>query len=85
MTHGETWLVGKMEKLKQIEKHGYTETMFSNVVSLPKRLGRQKAAEYYSRKIANFFEQQLTVKDFDKTEDYFDYCEAIKIRGELLY
>lgn len=50
---------------------------------MPQRMEYKDAIAYYSKKFRLFFEQQLTIKDFDKAEDYFAYFEAIKIRNEM--
>ena len=76
MTHGEEWFY---QKQHFTVKDGYLATSRS----LPNRMGHAEAIEYYSNKIRNFFDEQLTVKDFDNVDDYFGFFEAKKILKQL--
>ena len=70
MTHGEKWFYQKQHFTVKAR-------------SLPNRMGHAEAIEYYSNKIRNFFDEQLTVKDFDNVDDYFGFFEAKKILKQL--
>jgi len=70
LTHGEEWFYRKQHSTVKAR-------------SLPNRMGYAEAIEYYSNKIRNFFDEQLTVKDFDNVDDYFGFFEAKKILKQL--
>jgi hypothetical protein len=76
VTHGEEWFY---QKQHFIIVDGYLNTS-SN---LPNRMAYAEAIKYYSNKIRNYFNEQLTVKDFDRVEDYFCFFEARKILKQL--
>lgn len=80
MTHGEryVYLKARFDSKKTIAE------ILIPFSRMSKRMNYKDAAVYYSNKFKFYFEQQLTIKDFDKAEDYFGYYEAIKIRKEIL-
>lgn len=79
MTHGEKWFA----ELQKIKANPVDSKYCVAIRGLPARLGYKEAIAYYNKKFRDYFEQQLTIKQFDKVEDYFGYYEAIKIRNEI--
>lgn len=79
MTHGELWFAKARAKEVEIDNKGNCVA----ISGLPNRLGYKEAVAYYKKKFRDYFEQQLTIKQFDKVEDYFGYYEAIRIRNEM--
>jgi hypothetical protein len=79
MTHGETWFLKARSKDIELSGDGYC----LSITGLPPRMGHKEASVYYRNKIRSFFEQNLTIKSFDKVEDYFGYFEALKIRNKI--
>lgn len=79
MTHGEMWFAKLTEQKKTISIGKYCVA----ISGLPEKMDYQEAIAYYKKKFRDYFEQQLTVKQFDKVEDYFGYYEAIRIRNEM--
>lgn len=78
MTHGEKWLIEKENFILNSNQGNYV-----GIYRLPPRMGYKEAITYYNKKIRDYFEQQLTIKQFDKVEDYFGYYEALKIRNTI--
>ena len=77
MTHGEAWFVAK----ENIEwNNGY----YIEPSGLPNRMSPKDAIKYYKAKIRDYFDSRLTVKDFDKVEDYFGFFEAKKIKQGVI-
>lgn len=77
VTHGEAWFLKARDKEMKTNGYGYC----LSITGLPNRMGYKEAAIYYTKKVRGYFEQRLTIKNFDKVEDYFGYYEAIKIRN----
>lgn len=77
VTHGErfAYLKANIDSKKSAAK------ILMPFSRLPKKMVYMEASVYYTKKIRGYFEQQLTIKSFDKVEDYFGYYEAIKIRN----
>jgi hypothetical protein len=75
MTHGEKWFEKKQNFCinEESEIKG----------NLPKRMGYNSAAKYYTAKIRGFFEEQLSVNDFDDVEDYFCFFNAKEIFSKM--
>ena len=46
---------------------------------------KEKHSEETKVKIRDYFDSRLTVKDFDKVEDYFGFFEAKKLLKEYGY
>jgi hypothetical protein len=75
MTHGE-----KFQHLKDnIDFRQSEAKIIMPFSSLPQRMPRDKGVKYYKEKVKDFFDNKLTVKDFNKVEDYFDFFEAKKL------
>lgn len=79
MTHGERFVDLK----NNIDFRKSANKILIPFSRLPDRMGRVSASLYYRKKFRNYFEQKLTIKAFDKVEDYFGYFEAIRIRNEM--
>lgn len=79
MTHGErfAYLKANIDLKKSVAE------ILIPFGRMPKRMEYEDAAIYYTRKFRRYFEQRLTIKSFDKVEDYFGYFEALKIRNEM--
>ena len=78
MTHGEAWFVAK-ENAEW--KYGY----YREPSGLPDRMSPKDAIKYYKAKIRDYFDSKLTVRDFDKAEDYFGFFEAKKIKQGVIW
>ena len=79
VTHGEVWFLKARDKDLKMDCNGYCR----EITGLPPRMSYKEAAVYYRNKIRSYFEQNLTIKSFDKVEDYFGYYEALKIKNSL--
>ena len=70
MTHGEAYIL-------LINQENFFKLPVAQIAKkleyLPKRLPRVEAIKYYKSKIQDYFDSTLTVKDFDKIEDYFGF------------
>lgn len=80
MTHGEVWFAKARAKEVKIDGKGNCVA----ICGLPDRMGYREATAYYKKKFRDYFEQQLTVRDFDSVDDYFGYFEAQKIMKSLI-
>jgi hypothetical protein len=78
LTHGEAFF----ERKKAFELSETSALNMRAFDTIPPRMSRDKAVEYYTDKLRKVFgveDKEVTPKDFLKTEHYYDYFEAKRI------
>ena len=75
MTHGEKYFHLK----ENIDFRNTTDDISRAFTNLPKKMKRSVAIKYYSKKIRDYFDNQLTVNDFSNVNDYYSFWEAKRI------
>lgn len=76
LTHGEAYVF----KRNNLDFKQDIDKIARSLERLPKRMPRKQALEYYGNKIHRFFGvQEVSIKDFRKVEEYFDYFEANRL------
>lgn len=75
MTHGEKYFYLK-ENIDFKKPDNDISRSFTN---LPKKMKYCVAIQYYSKKIRDYFDSKLTVKDFSNVDDYYSFWEAKRI------
>ena len=79
LTHGECWYRRKV----QAQDESSLELSLDYTSSCPHRMGREDTMKYYGKKIKEYFDSQLTVKDFNNIDDYFSYFEATRFLNKI--
>jgi hypothetical protein len=81
LTHGEAFVLGR----EDMDFRQDLKNILNRINNLPKRMNRNDALKYYKAKFKKYFgTDELTPRDFQKIEWYYDYFEMQRLMDKLI-